>query len=245
MWAYMALDRVFLSAYQSVVQVGLYAAAAALVAPITVIMQAVAQVWIPHVTDLFTRDRGGALSLLPLGLETALVGYGAITILINLVAEPVIELVAGEDYVLGAQAVPFILMGFTLYGATTFVATGAFLAKRSGLIPAIAVAAVAVQLVALFALVPRFGIVGAAVGLCAGYAARGLFTYLYSQRVMPTRFPVLIVLVEILALVGFSTAVVIVGVGVEVFLLGFALILLGGLRLWGIYGGRSLTALKP
>jgi O-antigen/teichoic acid export membrane protein len=93
--------------------------------------------------------------------------------------------VAGPGFDSGAAALPLLALGSTFLGTSLFTGTGYTLAKRTSMVPVLTVVAALINILGLALLVPRWGVVGAALAVCAGYLALTLGSYLYSQRHFP------------------------------------------------------------
>lgn len=238
-WAYSGLDRLVLARYEDVSIVGAYAAAAALLAPFTIVMTAVGQAWLPSITNLFSRSRSAAASAIGLGLEGAVLGYGAMSLAIGYLAEFLLVLLAGEDYALGARAVPFLALGYVFWGASVFAATGSTMAKKSGLTPVIAIVSVGVQFVALLLLVPRYGIAGAGLSAALGYFTMTVGFLAYSQATFRIRIPGVAISVEAMLLSVAAALATLLGHDNQVLLFDTALVLLGALRLGYLWRRRG------
>ena len=110
-------------------------------------------------TETFLRD---VLHLylmfsLPMAAGTAAVG------------EPMIAVFASAKFLPGAEVIPWVIGGLVLQGLFPVAAAGLYIRKQSGRILAAILTAAVANLVLNFALIPRFGIVGAGVATAASY----------------------------------------------------------------------------
>lgn len=188
-WAYNGLDRLMLAGSVDAATIGPYVAAGTLLAPFTIVMTALAQAWLPHITDVFTRAPDVALKQVRVGLEVALLLYGAIALTLSITAAWLLRLVAGAGFEAGAVAMPLLALGYVFWGVSMFAATGSTLARRSGLIPIISVASVLVEVVALAMLIPSCGLAGAAAAVAIGYFVMCAGFLAYSQHWEPVALP--------------------------------------------------------
>ena len=163
--AMLRIDVVLVAAFLPLQDVGLYVVAVALTEVLWVLPDGVAQVVLPTAARVPNTDRTRRLLRLVLGV-TALAG-----VVLSLVARPVIDVVFGAAFGDAATAVPLLAVASIAGGAWKILAADvvAFGRTTPRLTSAIAglVIMVAVDLVA----VPTLGIVGAALGSAAGYAA--------------------------------------------------------------------------
>lgn len=205
-WAYNGLDRLVLAGHVDVETLGAYVAATALVAPITIVMTAVAQAWLPFITDTYMKSSHRAASMIRSGFEGAVLTYGGLSVVIGYLAAPLIIVIAGPEFEAGAAAIPLLALGHVFWGVSLFAASGSTLAKKSGFIPVISVISVAAEFITLLLLVPRFGIVGAAGSVAIGYFLMASAFLLYSQATFPVPLSWWAVTAEVLALVGAALA---------------------------------------
>jgi O-antigen/teichoic acid export membrane protein len=96
---------------------------------------------------------------------------------------------ASSRYVSGAAIIPWVIAGMAVDGAASIVGTGLFLYKKTVLIMmCVAGSAVANVLCNLF-LVPRLGILGAAISTLVSYALVFVTFHWGARRYLPVRIP--------------------------------------------------------
>jgi O-antigen/teichoic acid export membrane protein len=201
-WVLAGADRIAVERYLGAGSVGPYAVAASLVMPIAMLLYAVGQAWLPRVTSLYEADHAGGLRLTARVLQVALLGYGAIAVVLGLVAPQLMVVVAGEDFAAGAAAMPLLALGAAFWGTVTFTATGYLLARRTGLAVVAPITAAILALALLAVLVPAWGVVGAAAAVMLGYLTLTSGMALVSARYVqvPAPWPQLVLVTA--ALIG-------------------------------------------
>ena len=115
----------------------------------------------------------------------------AIPSIVGIVAvrEPLILLLAGSDYLNGANVVPLAFGGYMLYGSYVVLAAGLFLYKQTiRMSVAVGVACVANVLLNL-ALIPAYGILGAAIATAISYVGLMIALTVMSFRQLPFPIP--------------------------------------------------------
>lgn len=139
-------------------------------------------------------ERGGAIRLREAAREQAstflLIGMPA-AVGLALVARPLAEVLIGEELrVAAASVTPWIAASALLYGMTAYYFGQAFtLGKRTGLLlPAMAIPAVA-NIALNLVLIPRFGVVGAAMATAVSFGVGLIGTLLIGRRVVPLPLP--------------------------------------------------------
>lgn len=185
MWIFAVSDRFFVAAFLGFTQLGLYAAAARLATILVLIQFGFLAAWGPIALRwgmLANRDRryAGSLRLV------AIVG-GALIAAVSWLAEPLLWLLAGPDYV-AAYDVVWLLTASVLFSAMFFVVQiGANLAQRGSRVALATIIAAVVNTVANIILIPALGYLGAGVATLAAYAVAYVVMYTMSQRVTPIR----------------------------------------------------------
>ncbi len=189
-WAFTGTDRIAVGSILGVASLGGYSVATTLVLPFTLLVVALGQAWIPRIVDLYERAPSDALRTGATALEASLLVFGSAAMALTAVAPLAVSLLGGPGYESGAAALPLLALGGAFQGTTLFAATGYTLAKRSGLVPVITLAAAAVNIVLLAILVPAWGIVGAASAVAASYwvLTAGMLCYSQAHLRMPIRW---------------------------------------------------------
>jgi len=104
----------------------------------------------------------------------------------------------------GAPIVPVVVLAYLLHGAFLLTSIGIGISKDTRYYPLITFAAAITSLVANFALIPRFGMMGAAIATVLSYAVMAALGYIFSARLYPIPFEIgRIVRVSCAALLAF------------------------------------------
>jgi O-antigen/teichoic acid export membrane protein len=125
----------------------------------------------------------GARRLIARAALRGLLYTGAAGAVVGITAPFVIPLLFGDDFEGAARPLALLLPGVVLYGPVTVLVV--YLSVRRGrprLSLAVSVAAMLVTTTAAFALIPRFGIEGAAAASTLGYAAGAVLAWLLFLR---------------------------------------------------------------
>jgi O-antigen/teichoic acid export membrane protein len=216
-WALVFFDRVILRRLEDLDAVGQYAIASRLSGLLVIGMSGFVLALGPYLLSVFADRpdqerfvRGRTLTYL-----TFVLGLGAVAL--TLFAEELVAVLA-PGYDDAPAAVGPLAFGVIGYGAAAVLITGIALARRTLYVGFLALLAVAVNIVLNLALIPPFGIVGAAVASAGGYAALAVLYYWAAQRVYPTPFePVKVLTILALAIAAsFAAAVPIDGLAAAV-----------------------------
>ena len=115
-------------------------------------------------------------------------GVAVLTLLVSItiaIARDVILLMLTPAYLPAVPVVPIVAVGMAFQGVYLLTSIGLNLTSRTEYYPASTFAALAVGLGSGLALMPRFGIVGAAVAFAASGATQALVAFVFSRRLYP------------------------------------------------------------
>lgn len=92
------------------------------------------------------------------------------------------------DYWVGVAIVPWVLLAYVFNGAYVVFLAGAYLEKKTKLLPFITGLGAVVNIGANYLLIPILGIMGAALATLASYAIMAVIMYFASQRFYPVEY---------------------------------------------------------
>jgi O-antigen/teichoic acid export membrane protein len=186
-YALSVLDRQYIVHQQGTVAAGRYAIAVKVAGAIVFIVTAFQYAWPPlaySVTDDADAARLYGLVTTYYALITGWVVAG-----VTLEARYIIAFLAPHPgYLQAYTAVPWVSLGWALYGLWVVFLVIAGRAQVTRRNVAAALAGVVVNVVLLLALVPAFGIAGGGMALCGAYVAMLGVMYLLVRRVFPVEF---------------------------------------------------------
>lgn len=108
---------------------------------------------------------------------------------VTAVREPLLLLLAGQEYLDGANVLPLSFGGYMLYGGYAVLAAGLFLHKKTARTSVAALVAAAANLGLNLLLVPHMGILGAAVATAIAYTGLLVALCVMSFRLLPFALP--------------------------------------------------------
>jgi O-antigen/teichoic acid export membrane protein len=186
-WALALVDRIILARLGSLAQVGEYAIANRLAGLLTIGMTAFLFALTPFLFATYSEDpaqekaaRGRTLTYLTFVL--ALTG-----LVLTLFSREILTVIAPR-FENAYKAVGPLMLGMLAYGLVALLSTGIALARSTGRGALLTVLAAGINIGLNFALIPPFGIVGAAVATAVGYGFLAIAYYLLSQHVYPTPY---------------------------------------------------------
>jgi O-antigen/teichoic acid export membrane protein len=171
------VDRLSLQRLMTSSDQGIYSAAINLSATISAVGLAVNSVIYPHLSTAWEGGkREGALKNLDLSIRVTAVGLLAIGLVLVLLAKPIIVLLLGQDYVAGAQVLPWIVVFHILTISLWLFGVFPTLVERTYVSAIGIVCALPVNVLLNLLLIPRWGIVGAAVATVVSYLVMWFIT---------------------------------------------------------------------
>ena len=181
------IDRAYLLRVESLTAAGLYAFAVKLATVVIIAVRAFQLAWPPLVHSVRDDERAGRFYA---AVTTwYVVATGLVVAALFLLGRWFARLLAGDpSYVEAAPALPWVALGWALYGLVlvlTSIAGRAHATVR--LLPA-AAAGLAINLLLLVALVDPLGVAGAGIALCGAYVAMLVTLRLLTRRLFAVPF---------------------------------------------------------
>jgi O-antigen/teichoic acid export membrane protein len=208
-WVFTAADRIIVAKMAGLTELGYYSVAVTVTTAFALLSGAVSQAWLPRSMQLFETDRDRAATAVGGALSYYVFGLGLLATTIAAFADEVTAVLSGPDYAPAAEAIPLLCLGAVAFGSQTITASGLTMMHRTGRLAAISIVAAVVNVVVTIALVPRFGIVGAAGGSAVTYVFLAASYLWASQRVWRIHLEArrLLVLIGLLAgVAAFTTS---------------------------------------
>jgi len=108
---------------------------------------------------------------------------------LSAVGEDLLVVLASEKYRQSASVIPYVMSGMVVDGTVIMLGAGVFLQKRTMTIAVLVAGSALVNLVLTIVMVPRLGIVGAAVATFASYSLLAGMTYLVGRKYLAVAIP--------------------------------------------------------
>lgn len=179
-WALLYGDRLFLVRTVSLEQIGVYAIAVKLSALLGVLIEPFKSAWGP--LSLAIREQPGAPGEYARVLTYYCAAAFGVALGLSLFAHEVLLLVTTPSYLGAARYVWLLALAPVAGGFATAVAVGLYLEQRLAPLAWAAFAAASANTLLNLLLIPRTGVLGAAVATALGTAVAPLVTALFAQR---------------------------------------------------------------
>jgi O-antigen/teichoic acid export membrane protein len=183
-WLLQSIDLWMLSALATDIDVGLYGVAAKLSAIVVFLNTALGQAWAPFALKAYAEDPNYRAMV----ARFFTVWFLALTLAgatLSLFASDILHLLTPPAYWTAAPVASVLVFGAVIAGTTQVTVLALSIERRTGLIAVCAWLAVSASLAANWALVPRFGALGAAAANVLTYLFLSAAYLWFSQRVHP------------------------------------------------------------
>ncbi len=218
-------DRFFLKHYATLHAVGLYALGYRFGEILAFGMWAFKLAWQPFVFENRKGEDAPVLYARVCTYVAAILGFA--WLVVSLLAPEVIAIIARPSYLEAHRIVPWIAAAFVFQGFAQVTNTGIVLHRKVRYRPVIVGTAAAVNLGLNFVLVPRFGMMGAAVSSCASFFVWFVLQAYVGNRLYPVPYE-------------YGRALRALGVSVALYAVGS---FIAGGSLLATLGGKSLLIL--
>ena len=204
LWAINFIDRIFVAEYKTQAEVGVYSAAIKLASVITFVMFAFRTAW-PAFAYSIEDDRDARLTY-SFVLTYLLVAASWIALALGALAPWITHAMVAHMYYRADKAIALLAFAGAVYAGYTVLAIGSGRARRTQFNWIVSGAGAALNIGLNFWLVPRYGMVGAAIATAAAYVALFLGMVFYAQRVYPVAYQWRRVITALGAGVGLTVA---------------------------------------
>ncbi|MBV9804195.1 MAG: lipopolysaccharide biosynthesis protein [Solirubrobacterales bacterium] len=185
-YALSIIDRYYIFHHRSPAMAGLYSIAVKLAGVVAFIVRAFQYAWPPLAYSV--RDDAEAARLYGLVTTYYLLVSGLVVAGLALLGRWVLRLLTASAYFHAYRALPWVALGWAMYGLWVVFLVIAGRAKVTTRNFPAALAGLAANVILLLLLVPRWGIAGAGVALCGAYVVMIGFMHLLIRRAFAANF---------------------------------------------------------
>ncbi len=187
LWAINFIDRIFIAHYKGQTEVGVYSVAVRISSAIVFLMVAFRTAW-PAFAYSIDDDRE-AKRTYSFVLTYLVVICSWVSLALGALAPWLVDVLAPKpEFRRAAEAVAPLAFAATAYAAYTVIAIGSGRARRTQLNWVVSGFAAAINVALNVILIPRYGMIGAAISTLAAYVALFGGMYVYAQRVYPVSY---------------------------------------------------------
>jgi O-antigen/teichoic acid export membrane protein len=186
-------DRFILEHYRDLSEVGIYSLAYTLGMVMFLVTQSLSQAWLPMFYELAGNRKKNhqVLGRICSGLVIGLIALACSGMLL---APSFVHVALDHRYRPAALIVPLVVMGYLFHALFSLFTLSILQAKRTAIVFIASAIAFAVNLVLNFAMIPRWGMYGAAWATTLAYGVEALGAYIFAQRFFPLPYRVMEIL---------------------------------------------------
>ncbi|NQT22437.1 MAG: oligosaccharide flippase family protein [Candidatus Omnitrophica bacterium] len=179
-WIIDSSDRYILDIFTDLSSVGIYSLGYKIGQVPLLLVKSFALGWLPIMFSIAKSDKpeyvfGKIGTYFVLGISFFVFG-------LSLYSKEIISILASANYIEAYRVVFLICLSYLFYGLYIFFLTGLTIKKRIYSLPLVLVIGAIVNIALNFLLIPRFGMMGAAVATLISYISIALATYYFSQK---------------------------------------------------------------
>ena len=178
-------DKFILATFRPIAEVGVYSMGVSFGLTQKLFLSAFEYAWAPFYYA--AARESGAATLFATVTTYGIAALALLTAGLSAIARDLLDLMTRGVFVEAAPVVAWTAIGVFLQGVYLLTSIGLNITKRTVYYPASTIAAAAANVGLNYALVPRFGMMGAAWANAAGYALQAGLAFYFSQRVYPVR----------------------------------------------------------
>jgi O-antigen/teichoic acid export membrane protein len=199
-------DRFVMTRYLSIQDIGIYSIGVTFGLIEKIVLGAFEYAWAPFYYA--TAREADAPRVFSLVATYGVAVLGLMTAGLSAVAADLLNVVTDGQYIAAAGVVAWTAVGVFFYGVYLLTSIGLNITGHTGYYPVTTAIGAGVNIGLNFALIPRFGIIGAAWGNAIAYALQASLAYGFSQHFYPVRYEYARIARAVMAaLIGYVAAV--------------------------------------
>lgn len=180
-------NRYFLTTYASLEDVGLYTLGQKIGLIINILLvQPFQLIWPTMMYSMSDRKEAG--EYYSRILTYYLITVGGIALLMSIFSENIISLIATESYHDAYKVIPLLAFSYVAYGVYFIITVGVNLKEKTFYLPWIVGVSAAANMILNYLLIPRYGMMGAAVASFISYIILVLTNYIINQRFLKIKY---------------------------------------------------------
>jgi O-antigen/teichoic acid export membrane protein len=181
-WVLDAADRFILRFLTSLETVAVYSVGYAIGRILIMVSQAINQAWTPFFFQTVKEDRPNAKEVFSYTATYFTLVISTFAVIVIVFARQAVLFFGGPDYIEATQVTPLVALGAVAQGMFYVPSRGLFLQKQTKWFPLVLAVGATTSIGLDFALIPSFGMMGAAIATLVSYVVTVAITFVLSQR---------------------------------------------------------------
>lgn len=182
-WGLTFADRMILSTYVNYSALGVYSFAYKIGMIMNVIVSAINQAWFPFFMDTATKKGEGAKTIFSKINKYYFILVGGICYLASMFSNEIVHIMGTKGYYDSVNIIPLILFSYFMQGMYFMNNGSIFYKKKTYLLPVSSGISIAINIVFNLILIPKFGILGAAVANIITYTCFFLIVHIINLKI--------------------------------------------------------------
>jgi O-antigen/teichoic acid export membrane protein len=204
LWALALVDRIMLNKLGNIREVGEYAVANRISNILLLGVTGFALAFGPYIFAIYSQNRELERAVRVQTLRYVAIGLSFAGLALALFAREIISL-AAPAFDKAYESVGLLALAIVVFGISTVVMAGISYARRTEFMALVAVVAAAVNIGLNFALIPPYGMIGAAIANAIAYVVLTTLHYVIAQRLYHTAYEVRKLLTTIVLATGLGS----------------------------------------
>lgn len=180
-WSLVLVDRLILVHFVSLRQIGFYGLANRLAGVLLIATYAFGTAWTPYILGLYAEDADAEAPVRADVLRHFLAAMAVIAVGVALFSREAVRVIAGARYLPAAATMPTLALATLFFSTLVIVQVPFLVEQRTPQMARLSLAAALVNIAACFALIPVWGIQGAAVATVGGFGVQAALYYRQAQ----------------------------------------------------------------
>jgi len=182
-WGNNFADRYFILHILNIKQVSIYAVAYSLAAIIAVLYGIIGFILYPHLTELWNKgDKKGVVDMFNKAIGYYLFFVFPLIAILTIFSNPIIRVLSTSSYLSGWQIIFWLALGISIFGLYQLNILPMLLENKTLLIFIISIAALMMNVVLNIIMIPRIGILGAAIATFISNATLAFLTIISNAK---------------------------------------------------------------
>lgn len=185
-WVINFSDRLILLKLSTLDQVGLYSVGNRISSVLVLVTSAFSLAWSPFIFSVHNIEETKKVIIKTYSYLTLLLL--TFSLILSLFAKEFLIIITTRDYIGASSVVGILTVGLSFLGISSILATGLTLVKKTRYITISSVLAAALNIALNILLIPKLGMIGAAIATLISYITLCVIYYYYSQKYYPLSF---------------------------------------------------------
>lgn len=215
-WINDSLNRLVLRKYVSLEAVGYYSIALKIASVFLLFNVAFRNAWGPHYLENL-KNKNHKKEFIRI-YKSLLVLLSVLVITVTLFSKQILQLLTTKEYIISYQLIGFLCIYYLLLILRQIIGIGPQLARKTIYISISSISGMLVNVILMFILIPKYGVLGAPISLCIGGIVDYILSWYFTSRLYPIDYPKIltIMLISLCLIISFINILIPVNLGFSI-----------------------------